>query len=70
MSTRTSQAQRILKLLYSRRGWVTAWRLSGISLCYTRRISELKAMGHVIELRDEWTGRQRRTAYRLASKKA
>ena len=31
----------------------------------SKRISELRRDGWIIELRDEWTGRERHTAYRL-----
>jgi hypothetical protein len=33
--------------------------------CHTRRIHELRKAGHIIEIRDEWVGRERHTAYRL-----
>jgi hypothetical protein len=36
--------------------------------CYTRRISDLRKRGHVIECRKEYVDGQMRTAYRLVGK--
>ena len=62
---RLSRADRILRLLETDGGWVDAIRLTSISLSYTRRIHELRMIGVLIELRDEWKGQKRRTAYKL-----
>ena len=75
MSDRQTQRARLLALLQShgycgQDGWVPLpWILKLGIACHTRRIHELRKEWE-IELRDEWVGGQRRTAYRLLSRKA
>ncbi len=65
-----SQADRILALLQRWKGsWVTLPEILRLGIaCHTKRISELRRAGHLIELRDNWTKedalRVRHTAYR------
>jgi hypothetical protein len=65
----TRQAQRILGLLEmcAERGqWCSLPQIMSLGIaCHTRRIFELRKAGHVIELKDEWVGRERHVAYRL-----
>jgi protein involved in temperature-dependent protein secretion len=61
-----TQAETILKVLQDYAGcWVPCYILRSLSMSHTRRISDLKERGHIIELRDEYVDGQRRTAYRL-----
>ena len=66
---RKKQADRILHLLqnpYDSDGWVTLWEIMELHIAsHTKRISELRDQGHVIEKKEEKVGRQRRTKYRL-----
>lgn len=65
---KVSQSERILNFLAFRGTWVDARDLTDISLCYTKRISELRSEGHNIELLDEKVNGMRRTKYRLREK--
>jgi len=78
MSDRQTQRARLLALLQShgfsyspkpRYGWVALPEIMALGIAsHTRRIHELRKEWE-IELRDEWVGGQRRTAYRLVGKK-
>jgi len=46
-------------------GWVPCYVLSRIALSYTKRISELRREGHVIEKHEVRQGLQRQVSYRL-----
>jgi len=65
MSDRQTQQQRLL----SSGEWVSLPRILDLRIAkYGSRITELRREWD-IELRDEWVGGQRRTAYRLAGRK-
>jgi hypothetical protein len=68
--THTSQASRILKLLqqYAPNAVPLPEILSLHVASYTRRLTELRRAGWIIETLDEWAGRERHTAYRLLGK--
>jgi len=78
MSDRQTQRARLLALLQShgfsyspkpRYGWVALPEIMALGIAsHTRRIHELRKEWD-IELRDEWVGGQRRTAYRLLGRK-
>ena len=69
MSDRQTQQQRILSLLSSGE-WVSLPRILDLRIAkYGSRITELRREWE-IELRDEWVGGQRRTAYRILGRKA
>jgi hypothetical protein len=71
---RQKQADRILALLQAHKGeWVELPRILALGIaCYTKRLSELRRDGNLIELRDNWTKedafRVRHTAYRWLGK--
>ena len=77
----STQCERILRELEYRKSMVEsghmgpafAWCPLPVILSlqiasHTRRIYELRQAGYVIEMRNEWQGRQRRTAYRLVAR--
>jgi hypothetical protein len=67
---RAKQADRILALLQVSKGqWVSLPQIMDLHIaCHTKRISELRRDGHIIELRDEYVhsfrGCVRHTSYR------
>lgn len=71
---RKSQCDRILALLREAKRWAVAEDEGWVPLpnimrlgiaSHTRRIHELRERGFEIAMRDEWTGRERHTAYKL-----
>ena len=76
MSIRNKQAQadRILKLLEFYSGsqtheWVALPQILALHIAsHTRRISDLRKQGHIIECLKEWVDGQVRTKYRLVKK--
>jgi len=67
---RTTQCDRILALLQAHQGyWVGLFRIMQLHIAsHTRRIHELRKMGHVIEMKSHFIGRQRLVEYRLVEK--
>ena len=75
MSIRNKQADRILTLLESckhvadkwgKEAWCDLPHILALGIAsHTRRISDLRKRGHVIECRKEWVDGQCRTKYRL-----
>jgi hypothetical protein len=62
---RQTQQKRILSLLESRE-WVPLPMMLDLRIaCYTRRISELREQGFVIECETEWREGIRHSKYRL-----
>jgi len=67
MSEKLAQCQRILKLLQSYEGrFVPLPEILDLRIAsYTKRLSELRASGCIIELHEERLGHERHTSYRL-----
>jgi hypothetical protein len=65
------QAQRILKKLQEYEGrWVPLPEILAMFIgSYTRRLTEIRRAGYNVELKNEWDGRTRHTAYRLIKQK-
>jgi len=70
MTERVVQCERILRLLRSYEGrWVPLPELLALGCAsHTRRIFELRKT-HNIEMKEEWVGQSRHTAYRLVEQK-
>ena len=69
--TISKQCNTVLGTLKFRGGWISAWDIihQSFVLCYTKRISELRRAGYVIEMRwhvDSY-GKKDYTEYRLVS---
>lgn len=62
--TKPTQSQAVLNRL--KQGPATSWQLQQLGICcHTRRIFELRKIGHKIEATDTWQGRKRIVTYRL-----
>jgi hypothetical protein len=68
VSDKLTQQRRILLLLESRE-WVGLPEILDLRIaCHTRRISELREQGYVIECETEWREGVRHSRYRLVLK--